>query len=128
MITKLELTERIAGQLELPKDPKSVRKFHRVIWLNPRSTAGTSLRLSEEGYSLFINQLELQQYAIDIPKDVEWTSELLLRLDRYLESPYYIQKKGLVVFREKTAIELILFGGDIQKYGRAKATSAKNRT
>ena len=125
MINKLELTKRIAGQLELPNDPKSVRKFHRTLWLNPRSTVGTSLRLSEEGYDIFVDQLKLQEYPIDIPKDTELTSELLLRLYRYLESPNNIQKKRLVVFRQKTAIELILFGGDIQKYGKAKATSSK---
>jgi hypothetical protein len=125
MITKIQLTERILGQLSMPVDSKNIRKFHNRIWLNPRSAHANSLRLSEYGYYIFAEQLALTKYEISFPEDSEFTNELVLRLDKFLESPYYIQKKSLVVFREKTAVELILYGGDIQKYGKAKFLSFK---
>jgi hypothetical protein len=125
MIDKITLTERILRQLSLPIDPKSVRKYNRLWWRNPRTTKNNGFRLTDEGFEVFTKQMDLTKYEIDYPKEVEWSNELILRLDKYLESPYYLQKKNIVIFREKTAIELILYGGDIQKYGRAKAASAK---
>lgn len=128
MIDKLQLTEKILGQLELPTDPKTVKKYYKAWWKNPRPGHQNSMRLSDAGFVALTERLNLARYEIDMPNDTEWTSQLILRLDNFLESPYYIQKKTITVFREKTAIELILYGGDVQKYGWAKAESQKNNT
>ena len=71
-------------------------------------------------------QIELKSYEIAFTEDTEWTVQLILHLDKFLESPYYLDKKTIMVFREKTAVELMLFSGDLQKYGLAKAMSQKN--
>ena len=52
-------------------------------------------------------------------------NELILHLDRFVEGPYYVTRKYIKVFTEKMAVQLVLFSGDIQKYGKAKARSAK---
>jgi len=74
----------------------------------------------------FENKLKLTKYCIDIPEDTVWNNQLLLRLDKFIECPYFIAQYSIIVFREKTAVELILFGGNIQRYGLAKAMSLKN--
>jgi hypothetical protein len=128
MIDKLQLTKKLLGQLEMPTDLKTVNKHYKLWWRNPRPGHINSMRLSDVGYLVFSEKLELTGYEITMPDDTEWTSQLILRLDNFMESPYYIQKKTITVFREKTAIELILYGGDVQKYSWAKAESHKNNT
>lgn len=94
--------------------------------MNPRSANEKSYRLTDEGFKTLSGPLEIASYEISLDPDTEWTSQLLLHLDKMLDSPYYIQQKSLVVFREKTAVELILFGGNIQKYFVSKIKSQKN--
>ena len=121
---KKELTEKFLSQLGLPTDDKSIRKYKSEWWMNPRSKKN-GLRLTDYGYKVLTEKLELTSYNVTFPPETEFNSELILRLDNFLETPYYIARKSIVVFREKTALELILFGGDIQKYGWAKAKSHK---
>jgi hypothetical protein len=128
MIDKVTLTKDILGQLSMPTDAKTIGKYSKTWWRNSRPNHPNSLRLSDAGFEVFTEQLNLTRYEIDMPKDTEWTSQLVLRLDNFMESPYYIQKKTMTVFREKTAIELILYGGDVQKYTWAKDRSQKNNT
>jgi hypothetical protein len=51
----------------------------------------------------------------------------MIWLDRFIDSPYYIDKNSIVVFKEKTAVQLILFNGDIQKYGIARAMAEQEK-
>jgi hypothetical protein len=48
------------------------------------------------------------------------SNNTIIYLDRYIDSPYYLQKKSIWVFREKIAVELVLFSGDVSKYSKAK--------
>lgn len=128
MIDKHQLTEKLLGQLDIPATQENINKHFKLWWKNTRKDHNNSLRLTDAGYVLFTEKVNLLSYDIDFPEEPIWTNELLLRLDRFLESPYYIQKKGITVFREKTAVELILYGGDLQKYGVAKAKSAERDT
>lgn len=121
-----ELTTKFLDQLSLPKDDKSFRKYHTLWWANPRNKKNNSLRLTDAGFLTLKDRIELKSYDIAFPSDTVWTSQLILHLDKFLESPYYIEKSKIVVFREKTAVELILFSGNLQKYGLAKAMSQKN--
>jgi hypothetical protein len=52
----------------------------------------------------------------------------MIWLDRFIDGPWHITKKSIVVFKEKTAVQLILFSGDVQKFGLAKAMSLKSHT
>ena len=121
-MNKIELTEKFLSQLGLPTDAKTIRKYKSEWWANPRSK-NNGLRLTDYGFKVLTERLELTSYNVVFPPETEFNSELILRLDKFLETPYYIARKSIVVFREKTALELILFGGDIQKYGWAKAKS-----
>jgi hypothetical protein len=50
---------------------------------------------------------------------------VLVWLDNFIDSPYYITKKFIVVLKEKAAFELYLFSGDIRKMGYNKALACR---
>jgi hypothetical protein len=128
MISKNELTKKLLVQLNLPTDEKTFRKYKTRWWMNSRTTNEKSFRLTEEGFGTLSEKLEISSYEISLLEDTEWTTQLILHLDKMLETPYFIQKNSLIVFREKTAVELILFGGNLQKYFVSKIKSQKNNT
>jgi hypothetical protein len=126
MIDKRELTKKFINQLSLPTDNKTFQKHLKLWWMNPRNLHPKSFRLTDVGFKMLTEKMEMTYYDVAFPDTTEWNSGLILRLDKFLDSPYYIDKKSISVFREKTAIELILFEGDIQRYTQAKAMSQKN--
>ena len=43
--------------------------------------------------------------------------------EKFVDCPYFVDKKRIVVTMEKMALQLMLFAGDITKYGLARAMS-----
>jgi hypothetical protein len=125
MDIKEQLTKIVSEQLGWPTDPKLLVKNHQLIWQNPRHKAQGGCRLTNEGFDIFVNQIDMKSYEIKFPDDVTITNKITIWLDRFIDGPYYITKKSIVVFKEKTAVQLVLFSGDIKKFGLAKAMSAK---
>jgi len=106
---------------------KSLKDWHRLWWVNPRHNGSRSMRLTERGLEDFETKADLKSYKIDFPDTVDsFPNQLILRLDQFVNGPYYITTKYIKVFTEKTAVELVLFSGDINKFGWAKAKSQKN--
>jgi hypothetical protein len=122
-MNKRELTKKFLEELSLDTSAKSVRQYHTLWWMNPRASRQNGFRLTERGFEMMLVHLKLTHYDVVFPEELEWDTRLILRLDKHLDSPYYINRKSITVFKEKTAIELILFGGDVQKYGLAKERS-----
>lgn len=121
MDQKLALTKIACEQLGWGTDNTTINKQHRVIWQNPRKVGGN--RLTAEGYRIFVEELDIKKYDIEFPNELTITNQIVIWLDRFIEGPYYINKKSITVFKEKTAVQLILFSGDVQKFGLAKAMS-----
>ena len=119
MDIKQQLTKIVCDHLGVGIDSGSYAKTYNSIWQNPRKSSG--LRLTDEGYSLFKEKLEMKSYEIEFPKDLTITNQVMLWLDRFIDGPFYFNKKSIIVFKVKTAVQLILFSGDIQKFGLAKA-------
>lgn len=126
MDTKRQLTEIITKELGWPEDPKTIEKNHALIWQNPRHKEAGGFRLTDIGYETFVEKMDIKSYDIEFPKDFTVTNQVVIWLDRFIDGPYYITKKSIVVFKEKTAVQLVLFSGDVQKFGLAKAMSLKN--
>ena len=126
MDVKEKLTRIICEQLGWPTDPKSISQYLAVIWQNPRKKDVGGMRLTERGFEVFTEQMDMKSYDIELPKDLTLTNQVVIWLDRFIDGPYYITKKSIIVFKEKTAVQLVLFSGDIQKFGLAKAMSIKN--
>jgi len=124
MDSKIQLTKIVCTQLGL-EDTKSIEKHHNLIWQNPRKKSQGGLRLTDLGYSIFTDQLDIKKYEIDFPKEFTMTNQITIWLDKFIDSPYYITKKSIIVFKEKTAVQLILFSGDVEKFGLAKAIQSR---
>ena len=128
MDVKSHLTNIISTQLGWPTDPKTLEKNHSVIWQNPRKKDQGGMRLTDKGFEIFTDQMEMKSYDIEFPKEFTLTNQVMIWLDRFIDGPWYITKKSIIVFKEKTAVQLILFSGDVQKFGIAKAMSLKNNS
>jgi hypothetical protein len=128
MNQKHYLTKLISTQLGWPTDAKTIEKNHSLIWQNPRKKDQGGMRLTDEGFATFVEKMDMKSYDIEFPKEFTLTNQVTIWLDRFIDGPYYLTKKSIVVFKEKTAVQLILFSGDVQKFGIAKAMSLKNNT
>jgi hypothetical protein len=89
-------------------------------WQNTRDKKEGGLGLTETGFNT-VKEMGIEFYEIPFPLDMPLTAQVMIYLDRYIDSPYYLTKKSVFVTNEKKAVELTLFSGDIRKYGLAKA-------
>ena len=70
-----------------------------------------------------LEKVDLKTYDIKFPAKVIFTPQTYLWLDEFVDCPYYVDKKQIIVTMEKMALQLMLFSGDITKYGIARAMS-----
>ena len=70
----------------------------------------------------------IQTYDVAFPVDFNLTTQTIIFLDKYIDCPYYLADDGVIVTNEKKAMELMLFSGDIRKYGLNKALSRLETT
>lgn len=97
-----------------------VQKHIKLWWTNKRSKDLGGLRLSDEGLEI-IKKLNIETYQINFPKNFKITTQVLIQLDQFIDCPYYLTDKSILVTSEKKAVELTLFSGDVKLYGNAKA-------
>jgi len=103
----------------------TVKKFRSLWWQNVRGKDHGGLRLTDQGLEFIETYSQIKIYKIEIPKEISITPQILVWLDQFIESPYHITKKYIIVLKEKSAFELYLFHGDIKKMGYAKAMSKR---
>jgi hypothetical protein len=120
MDQRTEITRYVLQQADKPHDDAYVKKMLSAFWMNPRQKTKGGLRLTDSGWD-WLRQADLKYYQIDLPKEIEWTNQLIIRLDQFIECPFYITKKSIYVFGERMAVQLVLFSGNIQKYGLSRA-------
>jgi hypothetical protein len=94
-------------------------------WFNVRTKDSGGLRLTEAGIDFIHEDAKIKTYTVDLPDDIRMTPQILVWLDKFIDSPYYFNKKKIIVTEEKTAFELYLFSGDVRKMGYAKAMSKR---
>ena len=99
------------------------KEYMPMWWKNSRSKNFGGLRLTDEGITFIKDKLQLQTYDVPFPNDFTLTTQVIIFLDKYLDTPYYLADDGVIVTNEKKAMELMLFSGDIRKYGLNKALS-----
>jgi hypothetical protein len=124
MNQKIELTTYVAKESGLPADEKSIKKLIPQWWQNPRTKTKGGLRLTDEGFARFTTQLKAHRVRFDQP--VEYTNQLIIQLDNFIDCPWYVSKKEIYVFSEKMAVQLVLFSGNIAKFSSAKAKNLKS--
>lgn len=112
MRDKAELTRQLIAQL--PEQAQvDFQQAMRTWWVNLR--LGGGLRLTETGYLVFAGVLELERYIYTIPDRQQVNLALILKLDKQLQSPYYIElekrrARRIVFFDSREAVMANLYG------------------
>lgn len=106
-------------------DKEKLSQFKKDWWYNIRSTENAGLRLTDAGFDYITNVSQIKTYKIEFPKEFIVTPQVLLWLDKFIDSPYYIDKRSITVLKEKAAFELYLFSGDVRKLGYSKAVAKR---
>ena len=119
--TKIFLTQLGKTPSEL-----AVKEHMPLWWKNSRTKAEGGLRLTEEGFDV-LSQLDIEVYDIPYPKDMPMTTQVIIFLDQFIDCPYYLTNRSMLVTNEKKAVELTLFSGDLRKYGLTKAMSRSKK-
>lgn len=125
MDTKHLLTKTFLEILGLPCEPKDIEKHIWLWWANPRNNE-RSFALTQNGYEAMAFRDGLKFYQIDLPDSLVVTNKVMVWLDKFIDCPYYLTKKSIYVSREKVAVQLVLFSGDLYKFGLAKEKSQKS--
>lgn len=123
MSKKIDITRYVAEQEKLPTDQKSIRRLLPQWWQNPRNKEIGGLKLTDEGFARLTRHFKAHQVKFEHTGQPDYTNKLILRLDNFITCPWYINNKGIWVFDDKMAIQLVLFSGDIVKFSTAKAKS-----
>jgi len=110
---------------EQPFDKDIIKQKRLEWWWNVRSKDNGGLRLTEHAMAYIDNDAQIKSYKVEFPKGFSITPQVLLWLDKFIESPYYITNRSITVLKEKAAFELYLFSGDVKKYGYSKALNKR---
>ena len=114
-----------AANIQEPITEETLKQKRIEWWWNVRSKETGGLRLTDAAMIFIEKVAEIKIYKVNFPKDFSITPQVLLWLDNFIESPYYITKRSITVLKEKSAFELYLFSGDVQKLGYNKALSKR---
>ena len=106
-------------------DQDTIKKYKSVWWWNFRNKDTGGLRLTEHALQFIEEHAKIKTYKIDFPKEFSFTPQVLVWLDNFIDSPFFITKKHIVVLKEKSAFELYIFSGDIRKMGHNKALAKR---
>jgi hypothetical protein len=109
----------------LDADSESIKKYKSLWWWNFRNKDEGGLRLTEDAMTFIENDAKIKTYKVEFPKEFSFTPQILVWLDNFIDSPFYITKKYIVVMKEKAAFELYLFSGDVRKLGYNKALAKR---
>ena len=98
-----------------------------IWWKNNREKDEGGLRLTEAGFDI-LTEIDLATYDIPYPRDVPLSTHVIIHLDKFIDCPYYLTNRSIIVTNEKKAVELTLFSGDLRKYGLTKAITRQNKS
>lgn len=120
MNQKREITEHILKSIGIDSTEARIRKTIPAWWYSTRQKEHGGLRLTEQGFEAF-QTAEIKHYRIKFDQPIQFTSQLIIWLDNFIDCPFYLTKKEIYVFSEKMAIQLVLFSGNIYRYSASKA-------
>jgi hypothetical protein len=83
--------------------------------------------MTDIGFNLSSQKIGLKFYRINLFTLEAPTNQLIIWLDKFIDCPYYFTEDYIMVSKEKVAVQLILFDGDLFRFGKAKEISQKNR-
>jgi len=127
MDVKDQYTKVFLQAADIPANEQVINEYRIKWWWNVRSKDEGGLRLTKPALDFIEKEAGIKTYKIKFPKELAITPQILVWLDNFIESPFYITKKYITVMREKAAFELYLFSGDVKKMGYSKAMAKRVR-
>jgi hypothetical protein len=124
MNQKNNITRAVLEFAGLPVTDERVKKTLPAWWANTRTKDQGGLRLTDQGFDCLI-KAGVKSYKIEFENPVNFTNQLIIWLDNFMDCPYYLTQKEIYVFSEKMAVQLVLFAGDIAQYVTIKAKNHK---
>lgn len=121
MISKYDYTEKFLLAANIQPNEDLLDQKSIEWWHNIRSKDSGGYRLTEKGIDFIKNDAKLKTYTVKFPGKFTITPQILVWLDKFLDSPYYITRKDITVITERSAFELYLFSGDVKKFGYTRA-------
>ena len=123
MDVKTAYTRTFMQLLNQPDHEETLKSCYYTWWQNVReSYQARSLRMTKSGLEV-LKKLEIKTYSIKFPDKIIFTPQTFLWLDEYVDCPYFVDNKQIVVSKERMALQLMMFAGDVTKYGLARAMS-----
>ena len=123
MDVKTAYTRTFMQLLNQPAHEETLKTYYYTWWQNVReSYQARSLRMTRSGLEV-LKKLEIKTYSIKFPDKIIFTPQTFLWLDEFVDCPYFVDKKQIVVSMERMALQLMMFAGDVTKYGLARAMS-----
>jgi hypothetical protein len=125
-MNKVDITKALASKDEKYKDdPEKIKMLYRAWWANWKNSEDRGFRLTDAGYSYFKDIADIKFYDIRFPRELVITNKIIIDLDKFIDCPYYLTKNQILVTGEKIAVQLVLFDGDLVKFGKAKCKKSK---
>lgn len=125
-MNKVLITKKLIEKDEKYKeDPKSFSMLYRTWWTNYKNSENRHFKLTDSGYKYFKEVADIKFYEIRFPRELVLTNKMIIDLDRFIDCPYYINREKIYVTGEKIAVQLVLFDGDLSKFGKAKRETLK---
>ena len=121
MISKDDYTAKFLQAAKINPEDDLIKEKVVEWWYNLRTKESGGLRLTKKGLDFVVNDAKLKLYKIKFPGKFIITPQILVWLDQFIETPYFITKKDITVFSERSAFELYLISGDVKKFGYTKA-------
>lgn len=121
MTSKYDYTEKFLLAANIKPNEDLLEQKSIEWWHNIRSKDSGGYRLTEKGIDFIKDDAKIKTYTVKFPGKFTITPQILVWLDQFLDSPYYITKKDITVLTERSAFELYLFSGDVKKFGYNRA-------
>lgn len=123
-----QYTLRFLEKANYPTDDKTINIYIHKFWVNTQIKDDCGLRLTFEGYEFLTKTLDVLSYDILFPLSLDLKPRVILFLDKFITCPYYLTNKSISVFNDRVATNLILFSGDVARYGFNKASQRQYPT
>lgn len=121
MNQKIEITKKVLEILNPSASEKDLKIAKKDWWVSQRTKPIGGLQLTEIGFNSLSNA-GIKSYKIRLEEKLENSNRMLLWIDKHISCPFYFSKQPICihVFDERTAIQLVLFSGNINKLFRAQ--------
>ena len=77
------------------------------------------LKLTDEGYKS-IKLAGIKEYKIRFEETMYFQNKHIIWLDNFIDCPWFLTNREVIVFSEKMAVQLVLFSGNIIRFTDAK--------